>query len=339
MLPFDWSISARGPRTWPDLIGHSLLYARAQLITQLLLCIYGEYSVLVNIEVSNVATKTMSLDLFEQAESDREDDCELEDRQPDNGNDDSENESSGDESLNDMFVSLKRRKMSASRSSSCFTKKNKVLPAPLTTSEKRSVGKGTTFVRPKERLGSRSPATGNHKSTPSPLANVKAARSHSAPGRNSRATPRRDSSLLGHRILSSSHDSSRQKDLVRTNPMAKRDENQPPANPSPPHANSSSIGVDASTPPASLDDSEGTGDNIDNSNEYVHDRLPSDDASVSQALKDMTTVLNTLVKRVEDNASEIHALKTSLQSPVPSSSSESSSKSSKRKVPSIIRVC
>ena len=283
----------------------------------------------------------MSLDLFEQAESDREDDCELENEQPDNG-DDSENESSGDESLNDMFVSLKRRKMSASLSSSCFTKKNNVLPAPLTTSEKRLVGKGTTFVRPKERLGSRSPATGNHKSTPSPLANVKAARSHSAPGRNSRATPRRDSSLFGHRILSSSHDSSRQKNLVRTNPMAKRDENQPPANASPPHANSSSIGADASslpTPPASLDDSEGSGDNIDNSDENVHDRLPSDDASVSQALKDMTTVLNTLVKRVEDNASEIHALKTSLQSPVPSSSSESSSKSSKRKVPSIIRVC
>ena len=87
----------------------------------------------------------------------------------------------------------------------------------------------------------------------------------------------------------------------------------------------------------------------DDSSEYSSDegegtsRKPTDSeekSKLSQALKDMTNVLNVLVKRVENNSNEIHALKTTLQnSNTPSSSSESSSGSRKQKVPAVVRVC
>ena len=67
---------------------------------------------------------------------------------------------------------------------------------------------------------------------------------------------------------------------------------------------------------------------------------PKERNDLSQALKDMTSVLNKLVKRVESNSNEIHALKNTLQtSTTPSSSSESSSGSKKKKIPAIVRVC
>jgi hypothetical protein len=60
---------------------------------------------------------------------------------------------------------------------------------------------------------------------------------------------------------------------------------------------------------------------------------------LSKALKDMTSVLNVLVKKVESNSNEIHALKTTLRdSKTPSSSSDSSSGSRKQKVPAVVRV-
>ena len=67
---------------------------------------------------------------------------------------------------------------------------------------------------------------------------------------------------------------------------------------------------------------------------------PEKQTELSQALKDMTSVLNKLVKRVENNSNEIHALKNTLKSAsTPSSSSESSSGSRKRKIPAVVRVC
>lgn len=67
---------------------------------------------------------------------------------------------------------------------------------------------------------------------------------------------------------------------------------------------------------------------------------PKEKSGLSQALKDMTSVLNKLVKRVESNSSEIHALKNTLQNGnTPSSSSESSCGSKKPKIPAIVRVC
>ena len=87
---------------------------------------------------------------------------------------------------------------------------------------------------------------------------------------------------------------------------------------------------DHSKPPRPLED--------DNS-EYSSDeeegasgkRTDSEEKNeLSQALKDMTSVLNVLVKRVENNSNKIHALKTTLQNNnTPSSSSESSSGSRK----------
>ena len=67
---------------------------------------------------------------------------------------------------------------------------------------------------------------------------------------------------------------------------------------------------------------------------------PEKQGELSKVLKDMTSVLNKLVKRVENNSNEIHALKSTLKSSsTPSSSNESSSGSGKRKIPAIVRVC
>ena len=67
---------------------------------------------------------------------------------------------------------------------------------------------------------------------------------------------------------------------------------------------------------------------------------PEKQMELSQALKDMTSVLNKLVKRVENNSNEIYALKNTLKSAsTPSSSSESSSGSRKRKIPAVVQVC
>ena len=88
-------------------------------------------------------------------------------------------------------------------------------------------------------------------------------------------------------------------------------------------------------------------DSSESSSEEGHEREgvgrkpvdPEEKNEVSQALKDMTSVLNKLVKQVESNSNEIHALKSTLQScNTPSSSSESSG-SRKRKIPAVVRVC
>ena len=288
----------------------------------------------------------MSLELFEEPQ---EENCEVEE-QPDGYGEDSESESSVDESLNDMLAALKKRRMtSVSGGSSCFAKKKKKMlasPRGSGTNDRCLIGQGTTFVMPKGRPSSHSPP--NNESTPSPLANVKATRSRSAPGRTSQTTPRRDSSLLGQRVLPNTPDLSRQQVLART--KAKNylgDENRPPSIPHPPCSSSSNSAPSLPLPPTFLDQDghlEDTGvisDNSKSSDEDYRGNSTSNDSSVTQALKNMTTVLNTLVKRVEDNASEIHALKTSIQTVntlVPSSSSESSAKSCKRKIPSVVRV-
>ena len=67
---------------------------------------------------------------------------------------------------------------------------------------------------------------------------------------------------------------------------------------------------------------------------------PEKESEISQALKYMTSVLNQLVKRVENNSNEIHALKCTLKSgSTPSSSSELSSGSRECKIPAIVWVC
>lgn len=60
---------------------------------------------------------------------------------------------------------------------------------------------------------------------------------------------------------------------------------------------------------------------------------------ISQALKEMTNVLGTLVKRVERNATEIKALKKTLETSATPSSSNDSSSSKKRQIPPVVRVC
>ena len=61
----------------------------------------------------------------------------------------------------------------------------------------------------------------------------------------------------------------------------------------------------------------------------------ADTGSVMTALKDVTSLLNTLIKRVEDNSKDIQSIKLSMSE---SSSSSSSDTSKKRKVLPVIRV-
>lgn len=86
------------------------------------------------------------------------------------------------------------------------------------------------------------------------------------------------------------------------------------------------------------DESSSSEENQDHETDKCND--PEKQSELSMVLKDMTSVLNKLVKRVENNSNEIHSLKSTLQSgSTPSSSSESSSGSGKRKIPAVVRVC
>ncbi len=245
----------------------------------------------------------------------------------------SEDDMSDDEDMEALLASCRRKKPRLKNP----TRGDRELTSERT--ERTPLVKGKTSLRPRQRSLSTSV---------SPTAAEKKMELDRT-GSSDFYTPKRKSSHAGHSRSgeSSAFKSNRQHRASASGSSSKAPLQEslpflPSASATNPLSRAPRDHNEETIPPRTIEDDSSESSSEEDYEGERQGRKPTDSEEkneLSKALKDMTSVLNVLVQKVESNSNEIHALKTTLRdSKSPSSSSDSSSGSRKKKIPAVVRV-